>query len=171
MIEHELILLGLLKERPKHGYDIKKEVKEIFSQFSGVDLKSIYYPLRVLERKGMVLKRANRSGKRPQRYVYELTQKGLGRFDELLTQSFLNFKRPEFSLDLSLYFLQYVEPPLAKRKLRARMRVLEKLISGLEDVISSQKKDEPSPWTNVLQHNLEMVRSESRFLSELINKL
>ena len=30
MIEQELILLGLLKESPKHGYEIKKKIKEIF---------------------------------------------------------------------------------------------------------------------------------------------
>jgi DNA-binding PadR family transcriptional regulator len=43
--------LGLLKESPKHGYEIKKKIKEILSLFAGVDLKSIYYPLRILEKK------------------------------------------------------------------------------------------------------------------------
>ncbi len=51
MLEQELILLGLLKDQPKHGYEIKKEIKEILSLFAGVDLKSIYYPLGRLEKK------------------------------------------------------------------------------------------------------------------------
>ena len=50
MIEHELLFLGLLKESPKHGYDIKLKIKEILSLFAGVELKSIYYPLRILEK-------------------------------------------------------------------------------------------------------------------------
>jgi len=29
MIGYELLLLGLLKESPKHGYEIKKRIKEI----------------------------------------------------------------------------------------------------------------------------------------------
>ena len=45
-MEQELLLLGLLKESPKHGYEIKKKIKEMLSLFAGVDLKSIYYPLR-----------------------------------------------------------------------------------------------------------------------------
>ncbi|MBU4346621.1 MAG: PadR family transcriptional regulator [Candidatus Omnitrophica bacterium] len=49
MIEQELLLLGLIKEKPKHGYEIKKELKEILFPFLGMDSKSIYYPLRVLE--------------------------------------------------------------------------------------------------------------------------
>lgn len=171
MIEHELALLGLLKESPKHGYQIKKKIKEIFSLFAGLDLKSIYYPLRILERKGMVIKRARQLGKRPQCFVYELTPKGLSRFNELLSESFLNFKRPEFSLDLSLYFLQHIKPEIAKRRLRARMHVLEKLAIDLRKFIVSLKKARASASVNVLEHNLQMVETESKFLFGLIQTL
>jgi DNA-binding PadR family transcriptional regulator len=171
MIGHELVLLGLLKESPKHGYEIKMKIKEIFSLFAGLDLKSIYYPLKVLERKGMVIKRIGKLGRRPQRFVYELTPKGLNRFNELLSESFLNFKRPEFSLDLSLYFLQYIKPKIAKRRLRARMHVLEKLSIDLRKLVNSLKKEHSSAWVNVLEHNLQMVETESKFLSDLIQTL
>ena len=52
MIEHELLLLGLLKESPKHGYEIKTRIQEILSLFAGLQLKSIYYPLNILEQIG-----------------------------------------------------------------------------------------------------------------------
>jgi len=171
MIEHELILLGLLKESPKHGYEIKKKIREILSLVAGVEFNSIYYPLRVLEKKGLVLKRTNKPGKRPQRFVYELTAKGQGRFDKLLTESFLNFKRPEFSLDLSLFFLQFMEPDIAKRRLRARLHVLENLIRTLKQTIISLSTKQPSSWRHILEHNLQMVETESRFLSDLIKTL
>ena len=58
MIEQELLLLGLLKQGPKHGYDIKTKIKQILSLFAGVELKSIYYPLRILEKRGLVVKKA-----------------------------------------------------------------------------------------------------------------
>ena len=57
MIEQELLFLGLLKEGAKHGYEIKKRIKEILSLFAGLEIKSIYYPLRVLEKRGLVVKR------------------------------------------------------------------------------------------------------------------
>ena len=28
MIEHELLFLGLLKDGPKHGYEIKRQIEE-----------------------------------------------------------------------------------------------------------------------------------------------
>jgi len=171
VIEHELVLLGLLKESPKHGYEIKKKIKEILSLFAGVELKSIYYPLQILEKRGLVVKRKNKQGRRPQRLVYELTPKGQSRFNELLAKSFLNFKRPRFSLDLSLYFLGYMKPEIAKRRLQARMQILDRVIKGLKQMINSLKKRRLSSLVNILEHNLQMVETESKFLAQLIGTL
>ncbi len=171
MIEHELILLGLLKESPKHGYEIKKKIKEILFLFTGVDLKSIYYPLRILEKNSLVKKKINKAGRRPQRMVYALTPKGESRFKELLTKSLLNFKRPQFSLDLSLYFLNYIQPDIVKRRLRARILVLDKLSKSLRQMAHSSKNKKPSSLVYILEHDLEMVETESGFLSRLIKTL
>jgi DNA-binding PadR family transcriptional regulator len=171
MIEQELLLLGLLKESPKHGYDIKRKIKEILAIFAGVELKSVYYPLKILETKGLVVKHAAKQGRRPQRLVYELTAKGENRFRELLTKSLLNFKRPQFSLDLSLYFLHYMNPPIARRRLRARLLILKKLSKDLTQMIDVLKKKQPSSLVNILKHNLQMLETETGFLSGLIKTL
>lgn len=172
MIEQELLLLGLLKESPKHGYRIKKEIKEIVSLFAGVNLRSIYYPLAVLEKKGLVLKRIVKQNRRPQRFVYELTQKGESRFKELLNKSLLDFKRPQFSLDLCLYFLHYMKPQIAKRRLNARMFILKKLLRGLCQTINSlAKKKEPSSLIHILEHDCRMVETEIQFIPRFIKNL
>lgn len=171
MIEHELLLLGLLRESPKHGYEIKRKIKEILSLFSGVDLKSIYYPLKILEKKGLVLKHISKTGRRPQRLIYALTSKGESRFNELLTKSLLNFKRPQFSLDLSLYFLHYLKPAIARRRLCARLSVLKKLAKDMEQLARASGKKQPSSLARILEHNLQMVETESRFLVGLIKTI
>lgn len=170
MNQQELILLGLLKESPKHGYEIKLKIKEILALFAGVDLKSIYYPLRLLENKGLVTKRISKAGRRPERLVYSLTPKGENLFNELLNKSFLNFKRPHFSLDLSLYFLHYVKSSVAKRRLRARTLVLKNLSKELKQMADSMK-NKKSPLIYILQHNLQMVETEYRFLLNLVKTL
>lgn len=167
MIEHELLLLGLLREKPKHGYDIKIRIQEILSLFAGVDLKSIYYPLKVLEKKGLLVKRIARAGKRPQRFVYTLTPKGKSRFDELLTKSLLNVKRPQFTLDLSLYFLHYLKPEIARRRLRGRLHILNRIAKGLQEMVKSPPANPPS-LRRMLEHNLQMLQAEAQFLTELI---
>ena len=171
MIEQEFLLLGLLKEKPAHGYEIKKNIKDIVSYFAGIDVKSIYYPLKILEKKGLVSKTSVKSGKRPKRYVYNLTVKGRERFEELLGESFFNLKRPQFSLDLSLYFLQFLKPGALKRKLRARALILGRISNNLSRFIDSSKNKKPPYIISILEHNLGMLKAESRFLNELTETL
>jgi DNA-binding PadR family transcriptional regulator len=172
MIEQELLLLGLIKEAPKHGYEIKKDLKEILSPFIGVETESIYYPLRILEKKGFLTKKSAKAGKRPQRFVYEITEKGQKRFLDLLNKSFLDFKRPHFSLDLSLYFLRYVKSEVAIRRLKARIQILGKLAASLEQTAAAlEKKKTSAVISSILKHNLNMVVAEANFLSELIKSL
>ncbi len=171
MIEQELLLLGFLREGAKHGYDIKIKVRQILSLFAGIELKSIYYPLKVLKKKGLVAQRIIKSGRRPQRIVYTLTPKGEGRFNELLSESILELKRPQFSLDLSLYFLHYLKPSVARRRLRARLRILNKISQGLIQMSKSQAGKKPSSLARILEHNLEMLNAESQFLGNLIKTL
>ena len=167
MIENELLLLGLIKESPKHGYDIKKEIKDILFLFAGIDLKSIYYPLRILEKKGLIAKRAYKEGNRPVRFVYELTSKGDASFEKLLSGSFLDFKRPQFSLDLSLYFLPYIKPAIAKRRLRARIFILKRLAKNLKLMIKNTNKKPVASLVCILEHNLRMLDAEREFLADL----
>ncbi len=171
MIEQELIFLGLLKEGPKHGYDIKTKIHEIFSLFTGVNLKSIYYPLQILEKKGFIAKRVTRIGKRPLRTVYCLTERGQARFQELLSKSLLELKRPQFSLDLSLYFLNYLQPEPARRRLKARMHILKKISRGLASMLKSHSGARESSLTRILEHNLQMVKAELQFLDNLTRTL
>ena len=171
MIEQELLLLGLLRQTPKHGYEIKIKVREILSLFAGVQLKSIYYPLKVLEKKGLLTKQAVKKGRRPERFVYCLTDKGKERFEMLLSKNLLNFKRPQFTLDLSLYFLNYLPANLARRRLAARLTILKKISLGIVDLLNSKALKGSLPHSQILEHNLCLLRAESSFLSALLKKI
>ncbi|MCK4244598.1 MAG: PadR family transcriptional regulator [Candidatus Omnitrophica bacterium] len=104
MIRQDLIILGLLKDSSKHGYEIKKNIAEVMSLYTPVITTSIYYPLKNLERKNFITRKRTKIGRRPERYVYSLTEKGKEEFDKLLNKNFLIIQRPYLNLDLSLYF-------------------------------------------------------------------
>jgi DNA-binding PadR family transcriptional regulator len=171
MIDQELILLGLLRQSPRHGYEIKVKVREILSLFAGVQLKSIYYPLRILEKKGLLTKRVEKKGKRPPRLVYCLTAKGKQRFEMLLNKNLLDFKRPQFTLDLSLYFLGFLKPPLVRRRLKKRLEILDKISLGIKQMFNSRELKNSLSLQRIMEHNLCLLRAESAFLSSLIKKI
>lgn len=171
MIDQELILLGLLRQSPKHGYEIKVKIREILSLFAGIQLKSIYYPLKILEKKGLLTKRVTKQGKRPPRLVYCLTPKGKERFEMLLNKNLLDFKRPQFTLDLSLYFLGFMQPAQARRRLKKRLEILDKISSGIEKMFNSPELKKSLSLLRIMEHNLCLLRAESAFLSSLIKKI
>ena len=166
MIEHELLFLGLLKDGPKHGYEIKRQIEEELFPFVGLKIKSIYYPLKKMEKLGLVQKDVGREGKWPEKYVYSLTKKGEKIFDHLISESFLSIERPYFNIDLSLYFLQYVDKTIAKRQLRGRLiflnRIRRELAALKKNVKTGQKH-----LQIILDHDFDLVEAEINSISKL----
>ena len=166
MIEHELLFLGLLKDGPKHGYEIKRQVEEELFPFVGLKVKSIYYPLRKMEKLGLIKKDVGREGKWPEKFVYSLTPKGDKIFDHLITESFLSIERPYFNIDLSLYFLQYVDKKIAKHQLRGRVIFLGRIERQLQRL---KKSVDPSRkhLAVILDHDLDLVGAEIKSITRL----
>ena len=170
MIEHELLFLGLLKEGPKHGYEIKRQIEEELFPFVGLKIKSIYYPLKKMEKLGLVHKDVGREGRWPEKFVYSITPKGEKIFDHLINESFLSIERPYFNLDLSLYFLPYVDKKLARRRLRARVIFLKRIQKDLENLKENLKV--PGQHLRViLNHDIDLVHAEIKSITSLMETL
>ena len=170
MIEHELLFLGLLKDGPKHGYEIKRLIEEDVLPFVGLKIKSIYYPLKQMEKLGLIKKDIGREGKWPEKFVYSLTSKGDKIFDHLITESFLSIERPYFNIDLSLYFLNYVDKSIAKRQLRGRVLFLKRIRRELTEL----KTTPPPKYKHlhiILDHDLDLVNAEINSIGRLIDHL
>ncbi len=170
MIEQELLFLGLLMEGPKHGYEIKRQIEEDLVPFLGLKIKSIYYPLRKMEKLGLVTKDVGREGLFPEKFVYKITEKGKKIFDHLLTENFLSIERPYFNVDLSLYFLPYVDKKIAQRRLRARVIFLKRIQRDLENM----RKNLNNASTHlqvILDHDIDLVCAEIKSISRLIETL
>jgi len=75
----ELMLLGLLAEQPRHGYDLEKVIEERgIREWTDLAFSSIYYLIAKLERAGLIQvvpDQAARPGG-PRRKTYEPTAKG-----------------------------------------------------------------------------------------------
>jgi len=166
MIEHELLFLGLLKDGPKHGYEIKRLIDEELFPFVGLKIKSIYYPLKKMEKLGLIKKDVGREGKWPEKYVYSLTAKGDKIFDHLVTESFISIERPYFNIDLALYFLQYVDKGIAKRQLRGRILFLRRIRRELQEVKKAMNKTQ-GHLEIILDHDLDLVHAEINSITKL----
>ncbi len=166
-----MLFLGLLMGGPKHGYEIKRIIEEELYPLIGLDVKSIYYPLKKMEQLNLLKKDIGREGRWPEKYVYKITPKGKKIFHHLITESFLLIERPYFNIDLSLYFIQYVDKKIAKRKLKARIFFLKRIKRELEKLIQ-RKASQLSPHLDIiLEHDLDLVDAEIKSFKRLIDSL
>jgi DNA-binding PadR family transcriptional regulator len=167
MIEHEMLFLGLLVDGPKHGYEIKRKIEEELFPFVGLQVKSIYYPLKKMEQLKLITKDVGREGRFPEKFIYSITPKGRRIFDHLITESFLSIQRPFFTIDLSLYFLPYVDKKIAHRKMRGRIiflnRIKREIIRVMEKIFDNEQKH----LTIILEHDLDLVEAEIKSLTRL----
>ena len=170
MIEQEILFLGLLMEHPKHGYDIKRQIQDELVPFIGLEIKSIYYPLQKMEAAGLIKKETGREGNWPEKFVYSITSKGKKKFEQLIAKSFLSVERPYFPMNLSLYFLQYVDKTVAKRRLKARLVFLKKIRRHLAD--SREKLTTHTQYLLcIIQHDLDLCDAEIQSIARLINSI
>ena len=74
----QLVILGLLSEQPRHGYELRQEVeRRLYAAYINLSGGSLYYNLSQLERAGYVEKAwVEQKGKYPTRQIYQITPAG-----------------------------------------------------------------------------------------------
>lgn len=104
----ELPILGLLKDGPLHGYELKRRLEGLVGYFGTVSYGSLYPMLHLLERRGQV---ALSGEERSTRIVYEITAKGMARFSELM-------RKPTVPITQKMLFFEAIPP-------RERCKILQ----------------------------------------------
>ena len=171
-MEKELILLGLLKEGARHGYELKRIIDEKISTFAPISAGSIYYTLKGLAKDGLVSMEKTRSGKYPEKEVYRVTKKGEEKFKELLEKTCFNIKRLYRSLDIVLYFMNYLKPEEVIDGLKNRTGQIK---GAKEETkrISKKIRNEKYPYyiQAIAERNIRFMDEEIEWMEDFIKEI
>ncbi len=81
----DLVILGMILEKPQSAYDIQKDIEyHHFSRWTKVSVPSVYRKVLQLEEKGYLQGNAIKNGKAADKTVYSITEKGSTYFEELM---------------------------------------------------------------------------------------
>jgi len=167
MNTQNLIILGILKKGPRHGYEIKKIIKKDLGLFASLDNKSIYYPLKVMEKRGLIKKSVSQEKGKLLKYVYSLTPSGDREFIKLAKEALVSEKRPFIDIDIPLYFLPYLNKKDILPRLRLRRRFLEKVKVWLINNLKAKKEFSPHQRL-LLKHHHNLLIAEDNFIKDII---
>jgi DNA-binding PadR family transcriptional regulator len=122
-----LVLLGVLRNEPMHGYRIKQTLHEWHMDFwADVQGGSIYAGLKRLVTEGLIEKAgSSREGNRPVRTTYRITPSGREELRRLLRTFWTPPSRYARPVDIALHFSLELPPEEIEPLLQERLRALE----------------------------------------------
>lgn len=162
LTQAELTILGLVIERPRHGYDLERVIEERgIREWTELGFSSIYYVLNKLQGKGYVTSEAGPS--RRSKRVYEATAAGRRSATEATIAAISDVTplRPELLVGLANL------PLLAGRQVTAaldeRRRQLDERIRSVD---ATRRAQQPLPpfVESIFSYSLSLLRAEREWL-------
>lgn len=158
----ELAILGVLKEQPMHGYELRHYLSFIVGHIWQLSYGTLYPALRRLEKRGELTKQTIRDGKGPAKHVYALTPQGEKSFLTLMraVSSPTEISDPH-KFTLRLIFFRYLEREERESLLGQRLKFLH------ENRISLQEMDS-IPSQGLDRFRLQLIRYHVKLNAEEI---
>ena len=125
----DLVILGIVLEKPQSAYDIQKLVEyRNISKWVKISTPSIYKKAVQLEKKGLIKGEVIKEGKMPEKSVYSLTEAGEKEFERLMFE--ISSKPIHIFLDFNAVIVNLDSLPHEKQK---------ECIAEIEDNIKTLK--------------------------------
>ncbi|MFN2589798.1 MAG: PadR family transcriptional regulator [Actinomycetota bacterium] len=163
----ELAILGLLKDRAMHGYQLKKHLADTLGSFWQVSYGSLYPALKRLQRQGAVEMIFPRDEVGRRKNVYRITSVGESLFSELLEQAG-HEASGDSGFSVRLAFFKYLKPETRIRLLERRRAYLEGRGFTLKEKLRSYKQSLDNYALSLMNHELRTTEDDIRWLDELI---
>lgn len=169
-----LVILGLLRDRSLHGYEIKHIISEHMDDWTNIAFGSIYFALGKLAEEGFIEKIATeQEGNRPSRSIYQITDVGEAEFFRLLREIWGNLERNFFEFDIGLFFLNALPPDEIKGYLQVRVAQLEGIVQYLNQhqVEQMSKAEVPAQARAIFEHSRVHLEAELIWSRDLLTRI
>lgn len=167
----ELAILGVLKERPMHGYELKKRLSYLLGHFWQVSYGSLYPALKRLDKNGAVKKNSSEKTKSKKKFIYEITSVGEEMFErDVKSGGSVSDIENADRFNIRLAFFSYTDPELRIWLLERRRNYL---IGKIEEM---QKSQTPAQYrtdkyrSGIFRHKVEIAQADIKWLNELIER-
>jgi DNA-binding PadR family transcriptional regulator len=164
----EIVILAMLRQRPQHGYEIKKSIDQVFGGTVALNNKVLYPALKQFEEVGAVVQQEGK----PNRHIYHLTERGI----ELLHASLCDFPPEQAANEAEFFtrvaFFDHLEVEERQEILKKRLAYLQGCLEYLHKL--QQMADEACPTVyaqRVLAFHLQRVRNEYQWIATWLEEM
>ncbi len=162
----QLILLGILLDGKTHGYRLNEYVTHAMDLYADIKKSTVYYTLEKLEKDGYVTHETEREGKRPERRVYQITEKGKSYFLQLLRDNLGEFTRTYFNDDIGIAFMDQFSMPEVRNLLEKKRGMAESTLKQFKEV-----PDHGGNWHYVISHNIAHLEADLAWIDSILREI
>ena len=168
----EILILAMLRQGPRHGYEIKKDIDRALGGMVTLNNKTLYLALKHFEELGAVTRQVIPQEGKPNRHLYQLTERGI----ELLQAYLRDFPASQASNDAEFFtrvaFFDSLEAHEREVILTTRLAYLEACLEYLHTLQQMADTQDCPPGTGssmssaqrVLAFHLRRVRHEYQWI-------
>ncbi|WP_261663929.1 PadR family transcriptional regulator [Deinococcus sp. Marseille-Q6407] len=130
--ERILLLLGLLTEQDRHGYEINDFIERNLEAVIRLKKATAYQLLDRLEARELIVSHTEAQAQRPTRRVFHLTEAGRTHFCQLLEDQLRQAPPLIPEGNVPVMFSEYIAPPQLLTALRERLAQVEAQLAGCD---------------------------------------
>jgi DNA-binding PadR family transcriptional regulator len=168
----EIVILALLRQRPRHGYEIKKDAEQFLGGTASINNKVLYPTLKHFEEIGAVVRQVVEQEGRPNKHLYHLTERGA----ELMLNYLRDFSpeqaasNAEFSTRVA--FFDLLEPEERQEILQKRLDHIQRSLEHLQKIQQMAGGTGLAGYPQrVLAFQTQQVRNEYQWLADWLEEM
>ncbi len=167
----DLLLLGLLLDRPMHGYELYQQIQaEGIDAWFNVSMAGVYYSLGKLREQGFVAESRQLGGRSTRKSIYRLTEEGRAAFFEAMEDQAVSEEEIQLDYDVVIYLLNKLPLQRAVSLLEQHQAHLAEKVRQVESTLVSGRMGGDSPLLlAVLDHKRRYLEMEQAWLADVIH--
>jgi DNA-binding PadR family transcriptional regulator len=171
LTHNDLLVLGLLLDRPMHGYEISRHVRdEGVNTWFEVSTAAVYYSLNKLHQQGLISE-TQPGARRGDKSVYHATERGREQFFAGMEQALASQQAVRYDYDLGIFFLNKLRQERALGLLERRVEFLRERRALLEQQIERKIRTGEALQVAILEHRASCAQVETQWLARIIKQL
>jgi DNA-binding PadR family transcriptional regulator len=169
----DLLLLGLLLDRPMHGYELYQQIQaEGIDDWFNVSMAGVYYSLGKLRDQGLVAESRQRGGRSARKSIYRLTEEGRAAFFAAMEEQAASQEKVPLDYDLVIYLLNRLPLQRAIDLLDRHRAFLAEQAGAVLVALAEEQDDGRSPLKlAVLDHRRRFLEMEQEWLAGVVRSI
>ena len=164
----ELAVLGLLKEKPMYGYEVKKRLDERLGHTWKFSYGSLYPTLKKLAKLEAVEMEFPKGETPRRKNVYGITPKGEAMFEALLDESGPSTASDGEAFMLRLAFFRYTKPETRRRLLERRRGYLQDRLAKMKNSLKTLRERMDAYSLELMQYGADRDEHDIRWLDTML---